>query len=160
QLAREKKLIEVLVEPFYDNIKSARLNFQAQQIGNVFFEESGLYNKNCFLQIEKNFRDAREWSIQIKETDKDTGLKAVQIIDLLNKYGINEVDILKLDIEGAEKYLFFDANYAAEFLKRTRIIAIEIHKEYIEESSILHVLKDNNFTVYKSGEIHIGVKEN
>jgi hypothetical protein len=125
----------------------------------AFFEEAGLYNKSCFLSIQKDFRDGMEWSIQVIESKTPTRLRAMQITEIMTKYSIEEWDILKLDIEGAEKYLFEREDYASEFLKKTKIIALEIHTEYISESVITNMLEKSGFVISRCGELIIGIKK-
>jgi hypothetical protein len=129
-----------------------------QGIKGASFEKAGFYNKSCFLKIDQSFRDGMEWSIQIVESDKPTDLRSIEIKDIFNKYNLQQLDVLKPDIEGAEKFLFENADYATSFLKRVSIIAIELHDEYDVAESILSVLANNNFDMHKYGEMHVGIK--
>jgi FkbM family methyltransferase len=158
QLKGETKVRALLVEPFQENVISANQNCRLQGINDYFIEEAGLFHKSCNLKIDQSFRDGMEWSVQVLESNEPGSLRAIQIIDLLKKYNIKVLDILKLDIEGAEKYLFSDEEYAAQFLKFTKILAIEIHEEYISQSSIVNILENNDFEVTREGELHIGVR--
>lgn len=158
-LKGKKKIKAILIEPFKDNIETARLNFQLRNIDNVYFEMAGLYNKSCYLRIDHGFRDGMEWSIQTTECNEPTELKAIQIKDLSEKYSLERIDVLKLDIEGAEKFLFEDENYASSFLKNVSIISIELHDEYNIASKILHTLEKNQFKLQKYGELHVGIKQ-
>jgi hypothetical protein len=93
------------------------------------------------------------------ESDKPTDLRSIEIKDIFNKYNLQQLDVLKLDIEGAEKFLFENTDYATSFLKRVSIIAIELHDEYDVAESILSVLANNNFDMHKYGEMHVGIKD-
>jgi FkbM family methyltransferase len=159
KIKSEKKMFAVLVEPFDDNISMIEKNLSLQGITSFKIEKAGIYNSNSNLSIVHNFRDRLEWSVQIIETSENSNLKGVQILDLMKKSDMLHIDVLKLDIEGAEKYLFMDKGYAFSFLKYVRIIAIEIHKEYIEEQKILDCLSEIGFTVIKNGELFLGFRE-
>jgi FkbM family methyltransferase len=49
----------------------------------------------------------------------------IPVDDLLNEHGIDQVDILKIDVEGSEAALF--ANNPHRWLSRTRLLMIELH---------------------------------
>lgn len=68
------------------------------------------------------------------------------------------IDILKMDIEGAEKELFAASDLS--FLKHTKCIAIEIHDEFNCRNSIYQRLADYGFTRFNAGELTIGVNRN
>ena len=86
---------------------------------------SGIWNKDTYLKV----KDAGlgEWGMMVEESMKsDPGsFKAVTITSLMKTYNINEIDILKLNIEGAEKELFSDGY--EEWLNKVKIIIIELH---------------------------------
>jgi FkbM family methyltransferase len=153
-----KKIKSVLIEPFADNIELARLNIESRKIDRTIFEKAGLHNKNCFLKLVKDFRDGMEWSIQIVESAEPTDLRSVELNEICSKYFNGKLNVLKLDIEGGEKFLFADEAYAASFLSKTDIIAIELHEEYVNIDKVVQILTQNNFTLHKYGEMHVGIK--
>ena len=65
---------------------------------------------------------------------------------------------MKIDIEGAERFIF-DNNNDLSFLKKTKIIAIEIHDEYNIREEIISILKENQFLLLESGELTIGINK-
>ena len=157
-LRPNKQLHAILVEPFESNLACAELNLSNEGLAEISFERAGLHNKNCFLSINQSFRDAMEWSVQVEESSLPTDLKAIQPLDILQNHNIDHFDVLKLDIEGAERFLFANEDYASEFLQRTTIIAIEVHPEYIERKKVVSVLEKNGFSLSNSGELVIGVR--
>lgn len=154
----KKTIKSILIEPFEDNIKTAKLNIDAHGINSVFYEQAGIHNKKCFLKTDQQFRDGMEWSIQITESEEATELPSIEISEVLEKYQIDTLHVLKLDIEGAERFLFEDENYASNFLKKVKIIAIELHDEYHVADAILDIIQKNNFDVIKFGEMYVGAK--
>ena len=154
----KKKIRSILVEPFEDNIVTAKLNVDAHGMDSVFYEQAGIHNKKCFLRTDQQFRDGMEWSIQIVESDQSTNLPSIEISDVLEKYQIDTLDVLKLDIEGAERFLFEDEEYATSFLTKVKIIAIELHDEYHIADAILDIIRKNNFDLVKFGEMYVGAK--
>lgn len=75
------------------------------------------------------YRDGREWSHQVQACDEPSQreVEGLAIPDLCSQFGIPQIDILKIDIEGAERYLF-ECDTAA-WLSQVRTIAIELHDE-------------------------------
>ena len=122
--------------------------------------KSGVYNKTCFLELIKDFRDGKEWSIQIKEVDYETSLRALQINDIQNGMNWKTIDFFKIDMEWAELFLFSDLSYAESFLTITKIIAIEIHHEYNIKDAIIACLRTNNFQLMEHWELLIGINGN
>lgn len=159
KLQSEKKMHAVLVEPFDDNLILIEKNLSLQGITWFNIEKAGIFNTSSNLEMVHDFRDGLEWSVQVVETDKNTSLKGVEILDLMKKYDKTHIDVLKLDIEGAEKFLFNNKHYAFSFLNHVSIIAIEIHKEYIEEEKILDCLYEMGFSILKNGELYLGHRE-
>ena len=71
--------------------------------------------------MSRNFRDGKEWGINLVE-DRSGDIHGFCLEELLSRLPF--VDIVKIDIEGAEKNLFEDNAYAARFLKRNKMFSI------------------------------------
>lgn len=67
----------------------------------------------------------------------------------------DQIDLLKMDIEGTE----FEVFKNPEFLKRTKVLGIEIHRECGDADMIYDVLRKYNFSFYQSGEVTVCVSE-
>lgn len=158
-LKDKKDIRYILVEPFEDNIESAKSNIGLKDIKHAFFEKAGIYNKKSFLRIDHEYRDKMEWSIKIVESNEPTDLHAIEINEIFKKYNLEQLDVLKLDIEGAEKFLFENEDYAHNFLKHVSIVAIELHFEEEENARIIGILENNQFKLQKYGEMYVGIKE-
>lgn len=153
-------LESILVEPFEDNINQIYSNLSLQKINNFTILKAGITNKKVFLDFDFSYRDVLEWSVQIVETLVPTDLRSVEIVEILNNNDWEVVDILKLDIEGSERNLFEDEIYAKNFLCRVRILAIEIHEEYIKDDVVLKILENEGFVMSRHGELYIGYNLN
>lgn len=70
---------------------------------------------------------ALSWAYRVEESDHGD-IPAVTIPQLIAQSGHNRIDILKLDIEGAEKELF--DHHASEWLPMVRCLAIELHDRF------------------------------
>jgi FkbM family methyltransferase len=107
---------------------------------------SALWNKVSFLRINGTLGD--EWAYFVEECkDGDEGsFKAITIGSIIEQFKIQRIDLLKLDIEGAEREVFSD-DYDF-WIKRTKHILIELHDWMKPDCSkiIFRTLSKYNFT--------------
>ena len=94
------------------------------------------------------------WSLQTIESKTKTGndIDAVSISTLMDQFQINFIDILKIDIEGAEKELF-SKNYEP-WLSKTGIVAIELHDNIDKTISevFYNAISQRKYKGYYNGE--------
>ena len=77
-------------------------------------------------------------------------IQCTTILSILERYSISRLDILKMDIEGAEESVFLSEPYA--LLSRIDLLLIEIHSKSIE-SLISRVLYESHFSMKKHRSI-------
>jgi FkbM family methyltransferase len=101
----------------------------------------------------------RDWShdgfhVMQKPTSDEIIAKTstITIPQIINDYKLSKIDILKMDIEGAEKKIFEDKSYLELFINLTKFIIVEVHEEFISESFVIKVLNRYSFKVKKNGE--------
>ncbi|HWG35120.1 MAG TPA: FkbM family methyltransferase [Gemmatimonadaceae bacterium] len=90
--------------------------------------------------------DAEEWAFRVDVAapgNSDATIAAVSVPDILDRYKFAELDILKLDIEGAETEVF--APGCAAWLRRVNFIMIELH-DYLKPGCSAAVLSAANLT--------------
>lgn len=146
----------IAIEPSLDNIKVFETNIIDNNLKNVTIENKGLWFKETDLYLDLGFRDGREHSIRTLPTyssDK-TVIKTTTLALLLEKYNWNNIDILKIDIEGAEKYIFADED-VEKVLQKTKLLAIEIHDELKCREDIMQKINKYFNTIYQNGELTI-----
>jgi FkbM family methyltransferase len=117
----------VVVEPDAGNMIVCRRNL-APFRERVTFVEAGVWSAPGPLVVERGtFGDGAEWSYQVRPSraDEKPDVNAVTVSDLLAAGGFPRVDVLKVDIEGAESEVFGPT--AAGWLRLVRNLAIEIH---------------------------------
>ena len=68
--------------------------------------------------------------------------KSMKFATFLDQHDIQTIDLLKVDIEGAELQLF---SGDASWLRRVRIVIIEIHDKYVAAKPVLDALGRNGF---------------
>ena len=116
----EAKVISI--EPDPENFKLLQKNLS--QYDNVSFENKGIWPKDTMLKVYDKF-DSGNWGMVVEEDLVTGNISAISITSLLEKYSIEYIDVLKLDIETSEKQLFSE-NYE-EWLPKVKTIIIELH---------------------------------
>jgi len=117
------------LEPDQANYKLLQAN--TKSINRLSLINGGIWNRRCSLVIE-NPND-RPDSYRLCECSPETpgSLSAFSIPDLLADHHLREIDILKVDIEGAEVQLFSEGYEA--WLPKVHTLIIELHGEKTRE---------------------------
>ena len=90
--------------------------------------EAAAWSRSCDLVLVRGaFRDGKEWSTQVRpaQPGEEADVKALDMLALLQMCPRPSIDILKIDIEGAELTLFGED--AEIWLKCVRNLCVEIH---------------------------------
>ena len=139
------------IEPEDSNFQLLKKN--TQKYSSIDCIKAGIWNKNAILKIvdENNFGN---WGFLCKEvgTESEDTIKAISIKDIMLKYNKTEIDLLKIDIEGAELELF-SSGYE-DWLPKTKVIIIELHDWFRKgcSNSFFSALIKYNFSVFSNGE--------
>jgi FkbM family methyltransferase len=64
---------------------------------------------------------------------------------LLDRYGWNQIDFLKVDIEGSEYDLFTRDN---NWLQRVRLLVTEVHNDFGDYRELVQVLREKEFEIW------------
>lgn len=145
----------IAIEPESNNYKQLLDNIKPYK--NIKSLQSAIWNKSCFVEIKDNGFGTRGFMIEESTEDNPNSFKAISIDDLIEDN--QNIDILKIDIEGGEKYLF-EKNYE-NWLPKTKCIIVEFHENMIEGSSkpVLEAIKKYNFSSYQKEENTIFINE-
>lgn len=92
---------------------------------NVKTLQTALWHRDTILRITDSTEN--QWAFTVQECEKTApdSFQAISITSLMRQYGIESIDILKMDIEGAEREVF-SGNYDY-WLSRVKVIVIELH---------------------------------
>ncbi|MCU0333865.1 MAG: FkbM family methyltransferase [Chitinophagaceae bacterium] len=114
---------------------------------NVHALQGGLWGYPAHLQLVDHGRG--HTSFEVKEVPPDTpgSLQAYSIPQLMQMQGWDSIDLLKLDIEGAEKHVI--SHGADEWLPRTKFIAVELHDRRTRHTSkaFFEAINRHNFSM-------------
>ena len=133
------------IEPDKDNFNVLVKN--TKKYKNIIPINKGLWGENKILEIVNN--GLGEWGIQTFETEninQENVIETITMTDLMNQYNINTIDILKIDIEGAEKNVF---SYNYEWLKKVRQFSIELHDRMVNGCSNTFFKCISNYPEFK-----------
>ncbi|HET6224882.1 MAG TPA: FkbM family methyltransferase [Bacteroidia bacterium] len=147
----------ILVEPQDETFEILRHNVQSQlSKTKCILEHKGVWSKTTRLNVNPLFRDGKAWSYSLVEDNANGKIEVIGIKELIDKNGLEEIDILKIDIEGAEADLFQYTGLMSSILTKTRFIAIEIHDEFECRDRIEKILEQSHFSFFNAGELTIG----
>lgn len=113
------------------------------------------------LKISSDFRDGQQWAksvVPTSDTNANT-VKSISLNQVFENYLDQQIHILKIDIEGAEKVVFSNEKSFDRMLRNTKIIAIEIHEEVESTFMIMAILNSYGFILEKVGETTFGFKQ-
>ena len=152
----------VCVEPDKDNFEILEQNTLINKVSNFTLINAGIWHTNTDLSINRDFRDRKSWSITLDENHDDSlqnsNIKGITIDHLIDQQKIDKIDFLKIDVEGAERYLFDVSIASLNFLNNLKVLAIELHEEFIKEDDFNALLLKHDFTIFNSGELTICIK--
>jgi FkbM family methyltransferase len=121
--ARYPEAKVVAIEPESGNIEQLAKNTNA--LNNVEIVQAGLWSRAEKLAVESAGGTDGFTVTEIPGHSERT-IDGVTIPQLMERAGVDTIDILKLDIEGAEGELFRDG--CVSWLKNVRLMFIELHE--------------------------------
>jgi FkbM family methyltransferase len=142
----------IAVEPDEQNVAVSRINLESYGDrvrllhGAVWSERTKL----CFA--EERLGGGLEWARQMRDpADGRAGdVEAWDVASLIDMTGTPKIDLLKVDIEGAEVAVF--GNNAKSWLPKIRNISIELHGPECE-ATFFRALSDFNYDLSHSGDL-------
>ncbi|MCC6194989.1 MAG: FkbM family methyltransferase [Burkholderiales bacterium] len=105
--------------------------------------------------------DAQPWSFRVEEAAADDpgAIECVSINALMETFGMDEIGLVKMDIEGAERQVLSGA--LTPWLDRTRVLAVELHERHVPgcEAAYVRVLAGRRCSRTRRGEYEIAAFE-
>ena len=148
------------IEPSIENFEILNYNlYSREQLSVIKKYNKALAGKeNLRFNLNNNFRSGKDWAISVEENNNGV-VEGITINEIIKENNIETITLLKIDIEGAERFIF-DINSDVSFLRKVKIIAIEIHDEFNIRDSINSIFKEYNFLIFESGELTVGINKN
>jgi FkbM family methyltransferase len=146
--AREYPNAEIFaLEPEVSNYAALRRN--AAPYKNITCVQAALWREDGEVELSRSTAHPKG-AFQVSELGTER-VRAITMTTLMKENEITTIDLLKLDIEGAEKEVFQDCNWTA----RVRILAIELHDRVRPGCTdiVYHAMRGHRFE--KKGDIVI-----
>ena len=93
----------ISIEPDPENFQLLQKNLAPYS--QVDFENAGLWNKDTQLKVYDKY-NCGKWGMVVEEDLVNGSIKAIAIDTLLDKYKIDRIDILKIDIENLRNNVY------------------------------------------------------
>jgi len=151
---KQAKIFAIEVDD--DNYKTLLKNTKTYK--NIVTYNKALWYKKTKLKI--NNVDVNKCSITVEEELADAKTPTITINEIINDNNIDVIDILKIDIEGAEKDLFENAPHI--WLSKIKVLIIELHdrkKAGCSKAVFEAMLKYNFSTEVKSEYLIIKIDQ-
>jgi FkbM family methyltransferase len=148
----------VAIEPDAENFRLLTEN--TQDYPTIQRLSAGLWHRDGQLETVTHGADGGflgHWGIQVREAQAAAGTRipAVTLERILRESREDALDVLKLDVEGAEKEIFSE-NYEA-WLSRTNVVIVELHDRFKPgcREAVFAALGTGDFEHQKQGEFDI-----
>jgi FkbM family methyltransferase len=114
----------ISIEPDFENFALLQKNTEAYN--NVECLQKGVWNKEALLEItNRSTNISSGFTVEEVAQRSNESIEAITIPAILKRYSIDTIDVLKIDIEGAEKELFSLGTEC--WLPRVKHLVIETH---------------------------------
>ena len=146
----------VCIEPDNGNFEMLQKNISLNKDQYTIPVQKAFWINNDELNFGVGIRGIREKELSFGLTEKgETKVKGFTFSDCLNLLSTDMVDLLKIDIEGAEKALIENKENFLRLLNHTRVLAIELHHEVVNLLDFIDLIKEAGFDYLQHGEITI-----
>jgi FkbM family methyltransferase len=142
----------VSLEPNQDNFEILKRN--TKELNNVYPIKAALWYRECRLKTE-NPEAEEPWSFRFVEACEGEGVESVTIPGIMKKFDHEHIDILKMDIEGAEREILINSS---SWISNVNYMMVELHDRYRPGCSdvMYNIIEENNLDVTSYGSRDIG----
>ncbi len=140
----------IAVEPDKENFELMMKN--VGRLPGVHCLNNAIWNSSKLLGLYDS--GGGEYSYLVKEESQQekAAIRSITINDIIDRYKLSEIDLLKIDIEGSEKELF-SGNYQS-WLPKVNCIVIEVHDWFRPgcAAAFFRAISDREYTFSFHGE--------
>ncbi|MDB6128911.1 MAG: FkbM family methyltransferase [Verrucomicrobiales bacterium] len=150
------------IEPEEANFSILQQNIALNGNKNTEAIKRAFWINNETLNIGTGIRGTRERELSFSIVQEETSNKVQGFTfkDCLAHFNSQHIDLLKIDIEGAEKSLVQDEAGFAFLLDHIKMLAIELHHEAINPLDFIAIIEKAGFSHFQHGEITVCWKRN
>lgn len=116
----------IAIEPEANNFELLKKNTEPYK--NIECIQAAIWDKDEKLSLTNPGGGAAEFMFDKDKKDEENSVNGITISSIIDKKKWGHVDILKLDIEGAEKDVFSADDLS--WLKKVKLLIIELHDRY------------------------------
>lgn len=139
------------IEPSKENFEILKHN--TKDIENIKAIKGALWKNQSGVSIQQNNPKGSPWSFETieKSNEDEKTIDSFSIEDIMEEEGIKYIDLLKMDIEGAEKKVFEECE---GWVEKVGVITVELHDRKVEGCSrqFYKAMSSLRFRRYTSGE--------
>lgn len=162
----------IAIEASKSNFEALERNISLNRCENIKAINKAFWVNNDMLELGSDFRDGREWAFstrplqeqleknQQNNSEKNTTIandkalvQGITLAQILTDNQISEVDILKIDIEGGEKWILEDKATMQLIKEKVKILLMEVHEDVILMETAQNIMKENGFNFVVEGAI-------
>lgn len=121
------------IEPENSNYRIMRHNVSNL---NAKTYKCGVWKNRNNLRVTTTELSSGTVGYVVGETEDNTEVTGISIGNIIEDNHIEEIDILKMDIEGSEFALYFSDEYK-RWISKVKMIIMEIHEDYFKGCRIL-----------------------
>lgn len=118
----------ICLEPQPQNYDQLMKNVTEEK--NVFLLRKALWkdNNGVLIGVDPKFG---EWGASISGSDNRQKVETITMNEIFRRFNLDKIDILKIDIEGSERFVF---EHDVDWLRKVKVLIIELH-DFLDENS-------------------------
>ncbi len=148
RLVGENGLV-IALEPIHENVKYLIHNIRLNSLKNVFIVPQALHIRCGYDYIyvpryRANASLIRHYVHAMYYSYERLPVRCTTLNEVLRRVGVDQVDLLKLDVEGFELEILRHTPRLEDIVRR---IVIEVHTEVVDLNKIVELLENRGFRV-------------
>ena len=146
----------VSLEPDLENFNWLKNNTKLYP--NVHPMLAGLWNQSGHLAVTHTSEGNNAFRVEVLPGYQEGSIAAFTVSEIMRLQNWKTVDLLKIDVEGAEKEIF-EKN--AEWLPKVKMLVVELHDRFKPGCSdaVFSATGQYHFKFYQQGENHVFVNQ-
>lgn len=130
-------------------VEPDKTNFKFLQYNTIFYDNIKLANAAVWswetsVRVEENENGESGYTVVDTGADDPNAIKSTTLSKILAESGAEKIDLLKIDINGAEKEVF-GADNVDEWLSKVKVLAVVLHDDLKEGCSFAFFKAISNY---------------